>query len=253
MRFRALVGLCLFAVAVAVCVWLLTHTERRNLPRVLLIGDSISMGSTPFVQELLQDEAVVMRPMINEKEAENCQGTNKGILHIERWLDIGKGHWAVIHFNFGLHDLKRVHPVSGHNSSNPRHPRQANPDRYAEQLEAIVLTLKTTGAALIFATTTPVPAAGVAADPAEPSPLAVVEPHRDVRDPPRYNDIARKIMKRHGVSINDLFAFAQPRLEEIQRPADVHFTLDGSRQLAEAVASHVGQAIGQNRARKGTQ
>ena len=251
--FRIPARLGLFTAMLAVCAWTLTHIERSNLPRVLLIGDSISIGYTPFVQKFLRDEAIVIRPMINETEAENCAGTNNGILHIKGWLDLGKGHWDVIHFNFGLHDLKRVHPVSGHNSSDPRHPRQADPDRYAEQLEAIVMTLKTTGAMLIFATTTPVSAAGVAPEPADASPHSLVKPHRDVSDPPLYNDIARKIMERHEVAINDLFAFAEPRLEEIQLPRDVHFTLEGSRQLAEAVVSHLRQAIRQHRGKKGTQ
>ncbi len=253
MTYRLLTGLCLFAAVVAVCVWQLMHTDGRNLPHVLLIGDSVSMGYTPFVQELLQNEAVVIRPMTGQKEAENCQGTNKGLLHIERWLGLGKGRWDAIHFNFGLHDLKRVHPVSGANSSNPRYPRQSNPDRYAAQLEAIVLALKATGAALIFATTTPVPTVGVARGSLDASKQAVVKPYRDARDPPLYNDIARKIMRRHGVSINDLFAFAKPRLKEMQRPADVHFTRDGSRQLAEVVARHIRWAIGQNRGTRGTQ
>ncbi|MCA9041552.1 MAG: hypothetical protein KDA65_14460, partial [Planctomycetaceae bacterium] len=43
--------------------------------RVLILGDSISIGYTPTVQKLLQEEAVVMRPMRDEKKPENCQGT----------------------------------------------------------------------------------------------------------------------------------------------------------------------------------
>ena len=43
--------------------------------RVLLLGDSISIGYTPFVRSMLQKEAVVIRPMRDEKNAENCAGT----------------------------------------------------------------------------------------------------------------------------------------------------------------------------------
>ena len=35
-------------------------------PRVLILGDSISIGYTPFVQELMAEEAVVRRPMRGE-------------------------------------------------------------------------------------------------------------------------------------------------------------------------------------------
>ena len=45
-------------------------------PQVLILGDSISIGYTPFVRDVLKEEAVVLRPMRDAKQAENCQGTN---------------------------------------------------------------------------------------------------------------------------------------------------------------------------------
>ena len=199
-------------------------------PHILILGDSISIGYTPFVREMLASEAVVIRPMRNEKQAENCSGTTYGVEHVERWLKLGDGRWDVIHFNFGLHDLKRVDPETGAPSVNPEHPRQASPEVYEKQLREIVQKLKASGAKLIFATTTPVPSGGV-------------RPHRDVEDPQRYNEIARKVMEEHGVAINDLFGFAEPRLGGIQRPVNVHFTDEGSRLLAEEVVRHVQRAI----------
>src|SRR5690242_7520015 len=78
---------------------------RTALPRVLIIGDSISIGYTPYVKEMLAGEADVDRP------AENCQGTKNGIGKIDQWL--GDTKWDVIHFNFGLHDLKHVDAATG--------------------------------------------------------------------------------------------------------------------------------------------
>jgi hypothetical protein len=211
--------------------------ERRDdsgarKPRVLILGDSISIGYTPFVRETLEGEAVVIRPMRNEKQAENCSGTTYGVEHVERWLKLGDGRWDVIHFNFGLHDLKRVDPETGAPSANPEHPRQASPEVYEKQLREIVQKLKGSGAKLIFATTTPVPPGGV-------------RPHRDVEDAGRYNAIARKVMEEHDVAIDDLYGFAAPRLKEIQRPVNVHFTEEGSRLLAEEVVRHIRRAIPQ--------
>jgi lysophospholipase L1-like esterase len=197
------------------------------LPRVLLLGDSISIGYTPFVQQMLDGEAIVIRPSAaNGKRAENCAGTTNGVKHIDRWLKLGGGNWDVIHFNFGLHDLKRVLPDTGKNSNDPDDPRQAEPDAYERQLREIAGKLKKTGATLIFCTTTPVPEGGV-------------KPHRDVEDAQRYNSIGRKIAKEVGAGVNDLWAAAQSRLKEIQQPVNVHFTRDGSKYLAE----HVVQAI----------
>lgn len=73
-------------------------TDVAGLPRVLLIGDSISIGYTLAVRELLADKANVHRPPTN------CGPTIQGVKQIDAWL--GDGRWDVIHFNFGLHDLK---------------------------------------------------------------------------------------------------------------------------------------------------
>lgn len=203
----------------------------KPLPRVLILGDSISIGYTPFVQQMLKGEAVVVRPMAaNGKRPENCAGTNNGVKHIDRWLKIDGGDWDVIHFNFGLHDLKRVMPDTGKNSNDPKHPRQAEPDAYERQLREIAKKLKKTGATLVFCTTTPVPAGGV-------------KPHRDVDDAQRYNAIGRKVAKEVGADVNDLWAVAQPRLKEIQQPVNVHFTRDGSKFLAEHVVKAVRRGL----------
>lgn len=199
-------------------------------PRVLLLGDSISIGYTPFVKKILDEEAVVVRPMRNAEAAENCQGTTYGVKHIQRWIDDHGGRWNVIHFNFGLHDLKRVDPKSGKNSNNPQHPRQAEPATYTEQLRRIVAVLDRTDATLIFATTTPVPS-------------DKVRPKRDPQDVIRYNRIARDVVTDYDVQINDLYEFAMKRLERIQRPDNVHFTQEGSEELARQVARHIRRAL----------
>ena len=206
----------------------ISNDDRK--PSVLILGDSISIGYTPAVREKLKDQAVVVRPMRDAQHAENCAGTNNGVRHIDRWLKLGDGRWDVIHFNFGLHDLKRVHPETGQNSNDPDDPHQAPPERYEKQLTEIVQKLKKTGATLIFATTTPVPRGGV-------------KPFRDVDDPARYNEIARNVMERHGVKVNDLYTFAQPRLATIQQPVNVHFTREGSLALAEQVVKTIQRAF----------
>ncbi|QDT37930.1 SGNH/GDSL hydrolase family protein [Stratiformator vulcanicus] len=202
----------------------------EELPRVLILGDSISIGYTPVVQELLAGKAIVVRPMRTEKKAENCAGTTNGVEQIDRWLRIGGGNWEVIHFNFGLHDMKRVDPDTGKPSSNIDDPRQADVDKYAKQLESIVAKLQDSNADLIFATTTPVPAGGV-------------KPHRDVDDPAKYNAAAKRIMERGEVAVNDLYKFVEDRQSEIQIPVNVHFTQKGSRMLGRQVAEAIENAL----------
>ena len=92
----------------------------------------------------------------------------------------------------------------------------------------MVERLKKTGAKLIFATTTPVPdGTGI----------------RAKGDAVIYNRAAERVMKRHGVPINDLYSFALPRLKEIQTEQNVHFNPQGSELLAEQVANSILKAL----------
>jgi acyl-CoA thioesterase-1 len=184
-----------------------------NLPRVLLIGDSISVGYTLPVREKLADEANVHRA------CQNCGPTSRGVEHLDKWLE--DGNWDVIHFNFGLHDLKYMEETGEH---------QVPIDEYEENLEEIVARLSETGAELVWASTTPVP---------EP----VEGPERVSEDVVKYNNVAAAIMQEHSIAIDDLYEFALPQLDVIQRPENVHFTPRGSEVLARQVAESIRQAL----------
>lgn len=87
--------------------------DTPGLPRVLLIGDSISIGYTLPVRDLLKGKANVHRIPTNGGP------TTNGLKNLTAWLGVSK--WDVIHFNWGLHDLKYV----GNSPSqivNPRTP-----------------------------------------------------------------------------------------------------------------------------------
>lgn len=200
--------------------------------RVLILGDSISMGYTPHVAELLKEEALVVRPN-RDGRPENCAGTDNGLLHLDRWLELEGGQWDVIHFNFGLHDLKHVDAGTGKNSNNASDPYQTGPDEYEKQLRQIMEKLVATEAQLILCTTTPVPE-------------GELKPLREPAMAPVYNSIAKRLAAelstpQRPIRVNDLFAFAQSRLGEIQQPANVHFTKEGSKQLAAEVARVIRQ------------
>ena len=212
-------------------------TPDAKLPNVLILGDSISVGYTLDVRSLLAGRANVFRPIsANGKSAENCSGTTKGVQAIDRWLAGSK--WDVIHFNFGLHDLKHVAKSGDETAtSNMSDPRQASVERYAKNLEVIVRKLQATGARPVFATTTPV-APGT------------ISPLREPEVPPLYNAAAVEVMKRHGIRINDLFAFCSPQLQQWQQPKNVHFTSDGSRAIAEQVVKVIEEELDVGKLRK---
>lgn len=220
-----LLTLCLFALAPS----LLQAAEAPHKPRVLILGDSISMGYTPVVQKLLTDEMTVLRPMRGAK-MENCSGTTFGVANIDRWLQIDGGKWDVIHFNWGLHDIKHV-KADGQASELASDPPQATAEVYESQLRQIVAKLKATGAKLIFATTTP-------------APEGAMKVYRSNADVIRYNQAAVKAMKELGVAVNDLYGFALPQLTAIQiQPANVHFTPKGSEVLGAEVVKAIRAAL----------
>jgi acyl-CoA thioesterase-1 len=57
------------------------------------------------------------------------------------------------------------------------------------------------------------------------------------------NAAAVSVMKEEGVEINDLHAFAAPRMADIGKPANVHYTPQGSQTLAGEVARRIEAAL----------
>lgn len=197
---------------------LLPVEDVPGLPRVLLIGDSISIGYTLAVREALRGKVNVHRPLVN------CGPTTAGLAHLDEWLATGGKDktWDVIHFNWGLHDLKYLGP-KGQNLAEPGSEgahRQVSPEDYRKNLEVLVGRLQKTGAKLIWRNTTPIPKGAKG---------------RTSGDELVYNQIAEDVMARFKVPTHDLYGFALARLKRIQKPADVHFTPEGSAILAEDV------------------
>jgi len=185
-------------------------------PRILIIGDSISIGYTPFVKEKLANKAYVFH------NPGNAQHTGTGLKKIEEW--IGDGEWDIIQFNWGLWDLCYRHPDS---------KTQGNRDKlngkltytieeYASNLDSIVAILQTkTGAKLIFVTTSYVPEN---------------EAGRFNKDVIRYNDAAKKIMKKHSVTVNDIYEKSIPIHQKSGKGLDdVHYSEEGYEELSKLV------------------
>ncbi|MCE9629438.1 MAG: SGNH/GDSL hydrolase family protein [Planctomycetia bacterium] len=173
------------------------------LPRVLLIGDSVSRAYTQPVRMALAGKANVHRAPAN------CGPSASGVKNLDAWLVSAPGgdRWDVIHFNFGIHD--RNTPVAD----------------YAVRLEKIVERLKKTGANLVWASTTPIPDV-----PAQKQTAASIMER---------NAAAAAVMDKHDVAIDDLFAFITPHLAEAQLPNDVHFKPEGYDLLGHQVAESI--------------
>ena len=191
--------------------------EIKGLPHVLIIGDSISIGYTLPTRELLKGKVNLHRIPTNGGP------TVKGLSEIEKWL--GKRKWDLIHFNWGLHDLKYM----GKDGTNlvPKEKGgvvQVPLADYEKNLEKLVVRMKKSAKQLVWRNTTPIPPGSKA---------------RYVGDSVKYNEAAARVMKRHKIPTLDLFTPSKKNMKEWMRNADVHYYPHGSQALAEIVAKDI--------------
>lgn len=203
---------------------------KQEKPNVLIIGDSISIGYFPFVKDALAEEANVVH------NPGNARHTGIGLEQIDNWL--GDENWELIHFNWGLHDLCYRHPGAKAygNRDKINGKVEFSPEVYGKNLEFLVERLKQTQAKLIFVTTTYIP----------PGEAGRVE-----GDEIKYNTVAKTIMKKHGVKINEIHPFSKKVHAKYKTKAgDVHFTKAGSQKLAKKITKGIKRALKASRRKR---
>lgn len=194
--------------------------EDPKLPRILLIGDSITMGYTQPLREMLKSKANVQHP------TENCGPSRRILEHLGQYL--GKKHWDVIQLNCGIHDLTYLDATRRVTAPKDGGKPQVPLDEYRENLEKIVARLEKTGAVLIWCTTTP---------------MHNTADYRIPDDVDRYNALAREVMEKHKVRINDLNAQIRSLGKPMWTPEGVHFTPEGYQALAGFAAPVIEAAL----------
>jgi lysophospholipase L1-like esterase len=201
---------------VLAAVWLLAASAyAQALPQVLIVGDSISIGYTPIVKELLSGKAEVDRVVGNAADTRNT------LAHLDDWL--ARGTYQVITLNCGLHDLK-------FNEANKTF--QVPLEEYKKNLPRIVERLRSSGARVVWVTTTPVD------DLRHAKRLAGFSRYQ--RDVEEYNAAATPIMKKLGVPVCDLYKVVRKAGEDNLLGKDgVHYTDQGYRLLGGKVAAAV--------------
>jgi lysophospholipase L1-like esterase len=188
----------------------------EGLPRVLLLGDSVSIGYTLPVRKLLEGKANVHRNAITNVSSQLAAES------VFEWL--GNKKWDVIYFNFGAYDLAIEKDGA----------MAVPPDRYEANLRLIIAKLRahSPGARLIFATTTPVPTEQIR------SKFKFLTENSEA-----YHMIAAKVMRDNGVTISDLRTLVTPRLAEWQIPENIHFRPAAYDAIAHEVADRVTSAL----------
>lgn len=184
-------------------IWL-PHLNAHALPRVLLIGDSITRAYYPHVEKALENKAYVGR-------IATSRSVGDVIFIKELDLVLSQNHFDVIHFNNGMHGW-------GYS--------EALYEQYFPELLDI-LRQHQPQSQLIWGSITPV---------REKDNLSHFEA-RTERVKAR-NAIAAELVQNQGIPINDLFQLGFDHPDYYSNDG-VHFTPEGSAALATQVASAI--------------
>ncbi len=206
-----------------VCIFMLTPFSEK-IPKILIIGDSISIGYTPFVKQCLVEKAIV------EHNPGNAQHTGTGLKNIEEW--IGDEDWDIIQFNWGLWDLcyrDQDSKVQG-NRDKITGKITHSLETYRSNLDSLVKTIKQlSDAKLIFVTTSYVPEE---------------EAGRFKEDALKYNEVAIEIMNKHNVLVNDIFKKSVGIHKRFGKGSDdVHYIRRGYEKLGKCISKFLSREI----------
>lgn len=191
-----------------------------ELPKVVLVGDSIRLSYATIVAKQLSGQADVISAKANG-------GDSRRVLQ-------GLQEWAirpqpdVVCFNCGIHDTKKF-TASG--------SFQVGPQDYEKNLRQIVERIRgSTQATVIFITTTPVLDAAAAAARRDRDYQLL---HSSVQ---QYNGIALRVMRELDVPMIDLydrFNSGDPALDTLLGNDGLHLTAAGQQLAAEMISAGV--------------
>ena len=190
-------------------IWI-SHANETNLPRVLLIGDSISRDYYPEVERRLAGRAFVAR-------LATSRFVTDPVLFKEVQLVLSETKFDVVLFNNGMHGWQHTE------------------EEYQAGLPKFIKTIRVHApkAKLIWATTTPLrDGKGVTGD--------TQAEYSDERIASR-NAIAAKIMTAQNIPIVDLNAAVRGRPE--LHSDNVHFTGEGSKILATQISAAIAKLL----------
>lgn len=191
------------------------------MKKVLLIGDSIRLGYCGYVKELLDGKAELYWP------TENCEFAQYVYVHLSWWRSLAGDPADVdlVHWNCGHWDVSHWRGADRPLNS---------PELYADMLERIVVQMRKIfpKAKIVFATTTPMNPDG-----------SQSENVRTTEDIARYNEVARSVMKRLDVPVNDLFSVIKAADPAVFHDA-AHFNEAGYKLLAAKVSGVISELLG---------
>ena len=190
------------------------NKEKPRLPRILLLGDSISRGIRVATQQGNHWQANI------QGAPGNCNAFERYQKDLKQWL--GYCPWDVVQFNVGMH----FHPEFPDNYTSWR-------DEYRRGITNVVNEIRdhSTSAHIVFALTTPSPF-----DSDATTPDRATCPHYDKFHKAGFvaamNEVAISLSEELGIIINDRYSVILPVLDQYQKKCDVHYDYRGYQFIA---------------------
>lgn len=204
--------------------------EDPTLPRVLIIGDSISGHYHERLRLLMEGKANI----VGEASFSSRPDPRKSV-----WASVGprfyrtdfatkgddlknflaeSGPWDIVHFNIGIHMFSKAQP--------------GDEKPYAEKLRQVVQTIRDSGAVCLFANST-----GTVADNTIPnSPLYLTNCKA-------FNAAAEEVMREMNVPVTDIYGMIQPRIKELISGDLIHTNAEADQMMAELIANRLSETI----------
>lgn len=200
--------------------------EDGSLPRVLIIGDSISAHYLERLRLLMEGEANIVGeasldikknswaavgPRFYRSDSASKDDNLKNFL-------AESGPWDIVHFNNGIHMFAGAKP--------------GDEKPYAEQLKKVVATIRESGAVCLFANST-----GTVAD------NTIAKSPHYLTNCKAFNAAAEAVMRELGVPVTDIYGMIQPRIEELISGDLIHTNAEADQMMAELIATRLRETI----------
>ena len=199
------------------CGPMFAQQDKPQLPNVLIIGDSVYQQHARGVLTELKSQANVQFANWPKLVLPNSANAVEDIDLLLGLQDAAgndvpadkRPNWDLIHFNVGLGDLIYCVPnIKSHRilSFDYGGVIRTDAQQYEQNLETLVRLLrqKAPGAKIVWASTTPI----------RHSRENVFRKGTEIQ----YNQIAERVMKKHGVPINDMYNYVKSIID-MDKPA----------------------------------
>jgi sialate O-acetylesterase len=198
--------------------------ENPLLPRILIIGDSISGHYIGPVRDGMRARANVIGEASMTKGTWSSMGPKfyradwaaKGD-GLKKFL-VERGPFAIVHFNNGIHNFFRAKP--------------GDEVPYAEQLRTVVATIRAAGAIPIFANST-----GTIGD------NTIAKSPNYLTNCKAFNAAAEEVMHELKVPVTDIYGATQPRVKELISKDLIHFKKEADPIMAAAIITRLNEAL----------